>query len=93
VVCLDEAAKQLLGEVREPLPAAPGPPLRFDNEFDNGYERRGTCSRFMVFEPLQAKRWVQVQERRTSYDYAQVVRWMLVAQDAISGSGCHQGEG
>ena len=73
VVCLDEAAKQLLGESREPQPAAPGRVARYDNE----YERHGTCSLFMVFEPLAAKRWVQVKERRTSLDYAHVVQWML----------------
>lgn len=73
VVCLDEAAKQLLGEVRAPQPVAPGRVARFDNE----YERRGTCALFMVFEPLQAKRWVQVKERRTCLDYAHVVQWML----------------
>lgn len=73
VVCLDEAAKQLLGEVREPQPAAPGRVARYDNE----YERHGTCALFMVFEPLAAKRWVQVKERRTSRDYAHVIQWML----------------
>jgi hypothetical protein len=73
VVCLDEAAKQLLQEVRAPLPAGPGHPLRYDNE----YKRNGTCALFMLFEPLAAKRWVQIKERRTSVDYAQVVKWML----------------
>ena len=38
VVCLDEAAKQLLQEVRDPLPAQPGPAqpgqvARYDNEY------------------------------------------------------------
>ncbi len=73
VVCLDEAAKQLLGESREPQPAAPGRVARYDNE----YERHGTCALFMVFEPLAAKRWVHVKERRTSLDYAHVIQWML----------------
>jgi hypothetical protein len=31
-VCMDEKATQLLGEVRVPLPAAPGEPLRYDTE-------------------------------------------------------------
>ena len=73
VVCLDEAAKQLLQEVREPLPVEPGQPQRYDNE----YARNGTCALFMAFEPLAAKRWVQVREQRTAPDYAQVVRWIL----------------
>jgi hypothetical protein len=72
VVCLDEGAKQLLCEVREPLPMKPGQPMRFDNE----YERHGTCALFMIFEPLAAKRFVQVKDRRTAVDYAQVVKWL-----------------
>jgi len=87
-VCLDEAAKQLPGHKREVLPLWPGAPLRFDNP----YERRGTCSLqhllfaapalcgtcslFLVFEPLAAKRWVQVKERRTGLDYAHTLQWM-----------------
>ncbi len=31
-VCLDEASKQLLADVREPLPMKPGQVERFDNE-------------------------------------------------------------
>ena len=72
VVCLDEGAKQLLGEVREVLPMQPGTPQRFDNE----YERRGTCALFLLFEPLAAQRFVQVRDQRTALDYAQVVKWM-----------------
>lgn len=72
VVCLDEAAKQILAEVRDPLPVAPGQCEREDNE----YERRGTCALFMLFEPLASWREVQVRERRTQLDYAQVVRYL-----------------
>ena len=36
-VCIDEASKQLVGEVRPPLPATPGHPAREDYE----YERKG----------------------------------------------------
>lgn len=72
VVCLDEAAKQIIGEVREPLPAQGAHPLRYDNE----YERHGTCALFMLFEPLGCWREVMVRERRTMLDYAQVVRYL-----------------
>ncbi len=77
-VCLDEAAKQVLGEVREPLPLQPrcgeqpGQPERFDNE----YERHGTCALFMLFEPLVGQRQVVVRERRTACDYAHVLRFL-----------------
>jgi hypothetical protein len=29
-VCIDELSTQLIGEVRAPLPARPGTPLRYD---------------------------------------------------------------
>ncbi len=70
LVCLDEAAKQILGEVRPPLPMKPASAERYDNE----YERRGTCALFMLFEPLAGQREVLVKARRTALDYADVVR-------------------
>jgi len=96
VVCLDEGAKQLLGEVREPRLMQPGQPRRLDNE----YERRGTCALFMLFEPLAARRFVQVRERRTALDYAHVVKWMcdelypdvetiVLVQDNLNTHGAH----
>jgi hypothetical protein len=33
VVCFDESPTQLIGEVREPVPAAPGQPERYDCEY------------------------------------------------------------
>jgi len=72
VVCLDEAAKQVIGEVREPLAMQPGQEERFDNE----YERRGTCALFLLFEPLVSWREVLVKARRTGLDYADVVRYL-----------------
>lgn len=72
VICLDEAAKQILGEAREPLPLESGQVLRYDNE----YERRGTCALFMLFEPLASWREVLVRGRRTQLDYAQVIRYL-----------------
>ena len=70
LVCLDEAAKQLLGEVREPLPIKPGRIERVDGE----YTRHGTASLFMVCEPLAGKRHVFVRERRKRPDFAAVVK-------------------
>jgi len=70
LVCLDEAAKQILGEVRQPLPMKPAAVERYDNE----YERRGTCALFMLFEPFRGQREVLVKARRTALDYADVVR-------------------
>src|SRR3954465_3164819 len=73
LVCLDEASKQLIGEAVQPLPAEPGQPERFDYE----YERQGTANLFMVSEPLLGWRAVQVTERRTAKDFAEVVRWLV----------------
>lgn len=69
-VCLDEMSKQLTKEIRMPVPAAPGHPARVDYE----YERNGTANLFMMFEPLRGWRHVEVTERRTKIDFAQVIR-------------------
>ena len=37
VVCFDESPTQLIGEVREPIPAAPGRPERYDCEYRRAY--------------------------------------------------------
>jgi hypothetical protein len=90
-VCLDEGAKQILSEVREPIGMKPrqsaesaeteaesdkpGQAARVDNE----YKREGTCSLFMLFEPLAGKRRVLVRNRRTAQDFAEVVQWLCEA--------------
>jgi DDE superfamily endonuclease len=71
-VCLDEASKQLVGEVVQPIPAQPGQPERFDYE----YVRNGTANLFMISEPLVGWRHVMVTERRTAKDFAEVLRWL-----------------
>jgi hypothetical protein len=64
---------QLIGETRIPLPPEPGRPARYDYE----YVRHGTANLFMVFEPLLGWRAVQVTERRTAADFAEVLRWLV----------------
>jgi hypothetical protein len=73
MVCLDEASKQLIGEVRQPLPVQPGRTAKYDSE----YERRGTANVFMAVEPLAGKRTVRVTDRRTKIDWAQFVKFLL----------------
>ena len=75
VVCMDETCKQLVGEVRRPLPVRPGCPARIDYE----YERRGTANIFLFTEPLRGWRWAPVTETRTKKDWAQAVRALLDA--------------
>ena len=69
-ICLDEASKQLLSEVREPLPIKPGQPERVDGE----YTRQGTAALFMVCEPLAGRRHVFVRAQRKRADFAAVVK-------------------
>jgi hypothetical protein len=73
VVCLDEASRQLVGEIRTPVPAAPGRPGRYDCE----YVRNGTANLFMAFEPLAGWRHVGATEGRRRVDWAWFVRGLL----------------
>lgn len=73
VVCLDETSKQLVGETRTPIPAKPGTPAREDYE----YKRNGVANLFMLFEPLAGWRHVEVTDRRTKVDFAQVVKKLI----------------
>jgi DDE superfamily endonuclease len=70
VVCLDETTKQLVKETRTPVPATPGRPARHDYE----YERNGTINLFMLFASLEGWQHVEVTDRHTALDYAQVLK-------------------
>ena len=73
VVCMDEASKQLIAEVREPEGIAPGKVRRQDYEYD----RKGTCNLFMFCEPLRGWRRVWVTEQRRKVDWANCVKTLL----------------
>ena len=73
VVCLDESPVQLIGEVREPIAAAPGQIERVDYE----YRRNGTLNLFVVMDVHQPWRKVSVTERRTAQDYAERLRELV----------------
>ena len=73
VICMDEKPYQLLGEVREPIPAEPGKVEKVDSE----YKREGTCSIFIFTEPLAGWRYAEAFKRRTKVDWAQRVKWVL----------------
>ena len=72
-VCLDEMSTQLIGEVRAPLPAQPGQPLRYDTE----YKRNGTANIFIAFEPLIGQRMTKVTEQRTKTDWAHFIQELI----------------
>jgi hypothetical protein len=73
VVNMDEKPLQLIKETRQPLPAKPGQPLRYDYE----YERVGTANVFLCTEPLTGWRTVDVREQRTSVDWAHQIKSLL----------------
>jgi transposase len=73
VVCFDESPTQLIGEVRHPIPAAPGRPERYDCE----YKRNGTVNLFIFLDVHRPWRKVKVTERRTAEDYAQCMRELV----------------
>jgi hypothetical protein len=75
VVGLDEKPVQLVADVREPLPPAPGRVARRDHE----YRRNGTANVFVAFEPLGNWRELAVTDRRTRADWAHFVRDLVDA--------------
>ena len=70
VVCFDESPTQLIGEVRQPIPAAPGQLERYDCE----YRRNGTANLFVFLDAHRPWRTVKVTDRRTSRDFAHCMR-------------------
>lgn len=73
IVCFDESPKQLIAEVREPLPAEPGMPARYDT----GYERKGVCDLMMICEPKRGFRHVAITDRRTKIEFAQCMKQIV----------------
>ena len=73
VVCLDESPLQLIGEVRERIPAAPGQLERVDYE----YRRNGTVNLFVAVDAHRPWRKVTVTEQRTARDYAKRLRELV----------------
>jgi transposase len=70
VVCFDESPTQLIGEVRLPIPAAPGQIERYDCE----YRRNGTANLFVFLDVHRSWRKVKVTERRAAEDFAACMR-------------------
>jgi transposase len=70
VVCFDESPTQLIGEVREPIPAKPGQRRRYDYE----YKRNGTVNLFVFLDAHRPWRKVKVTDSRTAVDFAACMR-------------------
>src|SRR5919202_1020007 len=73
VVCIDESPVQLIGETRQPLPAAPGRLARVDYE----YRRCGTVNLFAMLDAHRPWRRVAVSEQRTACDFARCLRELV----------------
>jgi transposase len=72
LVCMDEVPKQLLSDVRPPIPSQPGQPARVDYE----YQRNGVANLFMFFEPFRGQRHINVTDTRTRVDWAQAMKML-----------------
>jgi transposase len=70
VVCFDETPIQLIGEVRQPIPAEPGRLERFDYE----YRRNGTANLFIFLDAHRPWRNVKVTDQRKADDFALCMR-------------------
>src|SRR5207302_1466539 len=73
VVCFDESPVQLIGEVRQPIPAEPSQLERYDCE----YRRNGTVNLFVCIDVHRPWRNVKVTARRAAEDYAQCMRELV----------------
>ena len=70
VVCFDESPVQLVGEVRQPIPAKPGQLERYDCE----YKRNGTANLFVFLDVHRPWRKVKVTDSRAAVDFAACMR-------------------
>jgi hypothetical protein len=70
VVCMDEMPKPLLADTKEFIPFQAEKPARQDY----AYQRNGVADLFMVFEPLQGKRFVEVTKQCRKIEWATVMQ-------------------
>lgn len=73
VVSFDESPKQLIGEARVPVPAAPGRPRRVDYE----YRRIGHVNLFVGVGVGFSWRHVKVTDRPSKLDFAECMRVLV----------------
>jgi len=75
-VCFDEATKQLVEEVRDPVPAEPGQLARYDYE----YRRNGVGTLLLAYSPDHPQggwRHVAVTEHRRKEEFAQQMKALV----------------
>jgi transposase len=84
VVCFDESPVQLIGEVRQPIPAEPGQLQRYDYEYRrNGTVGvlRGQCLDRRIDDPKLLIREIAAWERQRN-ESASRIRWMFTPDKA-----------
>lgn len=70
VLCFDEQACFLIGDVMTPVPMEPGRVAKEDYE----YQRFGSCALLLAVEPRTGRRFVKVCARRTAEEYTAFMR-------------------
>ena len=73
VICFDEMTKQLINNVRDPIPVSPGKPVKHDFH----YEKKGIVNIFMFADPKGGKRFVELFDTKTSLDFAEALRLLV----------------
>ena len=73
VVCFDEMTKQLISQVKEPIPAKEGKPRKEDYH----YEKNGVTNIFMFVEPLAGFRHTEIFDTKTGLDFAEAMRILV----------------
>ncbi len=74
VICMDEKSKQLLEDVRKPMPMKPGSPEKRDYE----YKRNGTRNIFVAVEPKAGRHITKVTKRRTKKDFSYFIKNLVM---------------
>ncbi|WP_208598456.1 transposase, partial [Desulfatiglans anilini] len=70
---MDGSCKQLIGEVRDPIPYKPGQPVQIDHE----YVINGVAEIFMAVVQLAGKRHEAVTKRHTKKDWPMQIKQIL----------------
>ncbi|QDV83931.1 hypothetical protein TBK1r_28740 [Stieleria magnilauensis] len=79
LICMDEASRQILADLSEPLPARPkrdGKPGNW-KRVDDKYVRHGVRSLLLFYNPIEGWRRIGCRESRTRTDWAEEVRQLL----------------
>ena len=73
LVCMDEAAKQIVSDLNPTLPMSPGQPRREDHH----YERKGVRALFIFFDPIRGWRRVSSRTHRRRVEWAEEVQTIV----------------